>query len=166
MDEKWKIIEGFEKYEISTYGRVKGACGIRALADNGKGYKCLPLYINKKPKMKYVHRLVAEAFLPQETGKIFVNHKDGNKSNNSVTNLEWCTKAENQKHAYDNCLIPKNKGFCKERPIECFKNTISIKKYKSVEEASMDLGIIPTGISNCLNGRSKSSGGYQWKYLP
>lgn len=68
------------------------------------GYKTVGLYLEGKVKRIKVHRLVAEAFLPKEEGKDCVNHRDGNKWNNSVANLEWCTRSENSKHAYESGL--------------------------------------------------------------
>lgn len=83
-------------------GRVKNILTGKWLnaCDNGRGYKQIHTTINKKPCVRYVHRLVAECYLPNPNNAREVNHKDGNKANNSVDNLEWCTSAENKKHAY------------------------------------------------------------------
>lgn len=71
----------------------------------GDRYQKCVLKINGKPTMKYIHRLVAEAFIPNPDNKPEVNHKDGNKLNNNVSNLEWVTLSENRLHAYKTGLI-------------------------------------------------------------
>lgn len=119
--EIWKQIEGFEGlYEISSYGRVKTLrsspklksgdflsnsieCAIR----NGKGYKTVTLYKNKVGKQLMVHRLVAKAFIPNPNNKPQVNHKDADKHNNNVDNLEWVTNLENKEHSVLNGLSGK-----------------------------------------------------------
>lgn len=102
MEEIWKPIIGFERYKISNYGRVMNTIGtISHQGDNGKGYKNVTLYyghdIRKRIK---VHRLVAIHFLDNSNNLPMVNHIDGNKSNNNVENLEWCTASYNSKHSF------------------------------------------------------------------
>jgi len=118
--EVWKKIKGFENYEVSSYGNVKrNECTI--VYSNGqvtkyklkylklernKGnelgfYKRVTLCVNNKPKRFLVHRLVAEYFIPNVKNKRCVNHIDGNPSNNHISNLEWCTHQENERHSYD-----------------------------------------------------------------
>jgi len=100
--EKWIKIE--KGYEISSLGRIKNKKGkILKQSDNGKGYKKVSL---SGIGQKYIHRLVAQYFLTNPENKRTVNHIDGNKSNNNVSNLEWATYSENQIHA-------KNSGLCK-----------------------------------------------------
>lgn len=112
MIEKWQEIKGNrEIYAVSTLGNVKtvdrvGARGILVKGKpltphlNSTGYLRVGMNINGEPKSYFVHRLVANCFLEKEFGKDFVNHKDGNKLNNSVDNIEWCTRSENEKHAW------------------------------------------------------------------
>ena len=115
--EIWKDIQGYEGiYQVSSHGRVKslnynktGLEGILNPNNNGKGYLQVYLTKNKKSKKVLIHRLVAQAFLYKPIDKNYVNHKDGNKSNNNVNNLEWCTRSENQQHAFDTGLINKTK---------------------------------------------------------
>ena len=115
--EIWKDIQGYEgMYQVSSHGRVRslnynktGLEGIMSFNDNGTGYLQVYLTKNKKSKKVLVHRLVAMTFIDKIEGKNFVNHIDGNKTNNHVENLEWCTKSENQQHAYDTGLISKEK---------------------------------------------------------
>ena len=113
MKEEWKDIEGYEGlYQVSSFGNIKKIAytaktkkGIRyhkakyikqQLAKNG--YYIVGLYKERKCKQYYVHRLVAKAFLENE--KEMVNHIDGNKKNNMLSNLEWCTRQENEIHAW------------------------------------------------------------------
>ena len=100
-----------EIYEVSSLGNVRtkdreGARGhhvkghILAQRDNSNGYLRCDINITGKTKSHLVHRLVAEKFIPNPDNKPFVNHIDGNKHNNSVNNLEWCTRNENERHAW------------------------------------------------------------------
>lgn len=116
MKERWIEIAGNqETYEVSTSGnvRTKDRIGVRGYhvkghvlsqRDNSNGYLRCGMNIDGKPKSYLVHRLVASAFIPNPENKPFVNHIDGNKHNNNVENLEWCTKSENEKHAWLNGL--------------------------------------------------------------
>lgn len=92
----WATI--FDKYEISDTGVVRNAQTKREIKQyTGKdGY----LRTQIAGKTRLVHRLVARAFIAEDEGRMFVNHKDGNKANNHASNLEWCTRSENLKHAY------------------------------------------------------------------
>jgi len=118
--EVWKKIKGFENYEVSNYGNVKrNECTV--VYSNGQVtkyklkhlkqeknrpnklgcYKRVTLCVNNNTKRFQVHRLVAEYFIPNTQNKKCVNHIDGNPSNNNVSNLEWCTHQENERHSYD-----------------------------------------------------------------
>jgi hypothetical protein len=101
--EIWKDIPNYEnKYQVSSLGRVKSLkCG-NLLSDRltDRGYNTAVLYLNGKPKTFKVHRLVAFAFIDNKENKPFINHKDGNKLNNRIDNLEWVTHSENIRHAY------------------------------------------------------------------
>ena len=97
--ETWKTIEGFENYEVSTWGNIRGKYGVLKPYKNKKGYLKVGLYKDGKNNKKRVNRLVAQAFIPNPHCLPQVNHKDGNKLNNSYTNLEWVTNEENCYHA-------------------------------------------------------------------
>jgi len=108
---------------------------------------------------KLVHRLVAITFLSNPNNYTDINHKDGNKTNNTITNLEWVSKSQNTLHAYQNGLLTKSKGFCSEKKVCLTKDN---EKYfcNSVTDASKYLGVCQTAVSNCIYGRSKSCKGY------
>lgn len=119
--EIWKDIDGFDGfYQISNLGRVKstsrkiGTCyrkeKIRSLSLTKDGYVKLRLSYCGKDVTKKVHRLVAEAFIPNVEHKETVNHKDGNKLNNCVNNLEWADRSEQMYHAYKHALKKPTKG--------------------------------------------------------
>ena len=98
--EEWRPIEGYEDfYEISNLGRVRSHGSIRSVKP-WNNYCVAKLYRNGNCKTAYVHRLVAKAFIPNPQNKHFVNHKDGDKRNNHADNLEWCTRQENEIHAW------------------------------------------------------------------
>lgn len=121
MIEEWRPIRGYEGiYDVSNCGRVRSLSRVvnngsphgRKLPDKillpGKlkdGY--LGVSLNRDGTCKYfkIHRLVAQAFIPNTDNKPYVNHKDGVKTNNVASNLEWCTQAENMRHAYNNGMI-------------------------------------------------------------
>ncbi len=108
--EQLKAIKGFERYTVSSYGRVFGVAG-KELSQRKATNGYLRVNLRKgdipyeKPTVTHIHRLVAEAFLPKVEGKNHINHLDGDKNNNKVENLEWCTPEENLQHAWQNGLM-------------------------------------------------------------
>lgn len=102
----WKLAPNmFGKYEVSNTGLIRNIRigKIRKTFDY-KGYQAISYYNKGKFYLKRVHRIVAEAYIPNPKGKLEVNHIDGNKANNHINNLEWCTRKENQRHAIDTGL--------------------------------------------------------------
>ena len=109
MEKIWKDVVGYNgDYIVSSEGDVVSfkhrAPRLLKETYTKTGYSRLSLCLNGKRKVVKVHRIVALAFLPREDKRNHVNHKDGDKSNNSVANLEWCTISENIKHAYSTGL--------------------------------------------------------------
>ena len=113
MNEIWMPVKNHETYcKISNYGNVRSirTGKLRKLQKHSDGYYCLIFYINNKSHIKYLHRLIAETFIPNPNNLPEVNHIDGNKLNNSIDNLEWCTHRQNIIHAYKNQLINHSYG--------------------------------------------------------
>lgn len=99
MKEIWRDIEGYDgRYAVSTWGRVKGVHGIMKPYENHKGYLKIGLFKDGKNNKHRVSRLVAKAFIPNPYNLPEVNHIDGNKQNNSFTNLEWVSGEQNRAH--------------------------------------------------------------------
>ncbi|MCQ2608556.1 MAG: NUMOD4 motif-containing HNH endonuclease [Bacteroidales bacterium] len=99
QDEIWKNTE-YDGYMVSNLGKVKSKYKILTTTDNGHGYLTVMMSIKNQQFRRYVHRLVAKAFIPNPNKFPQINHKDGNKSNNSIDNLEWCTQKMNNQHAW------------------------------------------------------------------
>lgn len=133
--EEWRDVVGYEGlYKISSKGRVKSYQGrhkkpkILKTSTTTTGYKKVELTKNKRRKSLKVHRLVAEAFLPNEENKPFVNHIDSNPLNNDVMNLEWCTQKENMVHS---AIYGNHKSFAwenKDRVVSEYEAGTSLKK--------------------------------------
>ena len=166
MDEIWHDIEGYEGlYQISNKGRVKSLkCGkerIRTPVISNSGYLNIILYKNTEAQHRLVHRLVAEAFIPNLENKPQINHKDENKLNNCVDNLEWVTAKENINHGTRN----ERAGYSRSKPIlQYSKSGDFIREWQGAHEVERVLGIDNSHIIDCCRGKYKSSGGFVWRY--
>jgi predicted XRE-type DNA-binding protein len=166
MTEIWKSIEGYEDtYEVSNLGRVKSLTRVieKFLNPNiVKGYLQVGLFNGSGVQKKYlVHRLVAKAFLGNLEQKPHVNHKDGVKSNNLFSNLEWCTASENVQHAYDNGLAKGKLGekshLSKLTEIEAKKiKNLLAKKTLTHLQISKLFGVSKSAISHISAGNNWS----------
>lgn len=142
--EVWKDIKGFERlYQISNYGNIKSLNYKRTGKEqvlkqniNGRGYCYVNISINNKYKNILIHRAVAKTFIPTNNEKLDINHKDGNKQNNRVENLEWCTRSQNIQHAYNNGFKKGSKGMTYKKRCELAIEYIeeNEKEYGSLEE--------------------------------
>ena len=168
--EEWKPIPGYEGlYDISNYGRVRSfkwsSNGkILSTGNNGSGYLFVILCKDGKAKKNCtVHRLVAEAFIPNPNNLPLVNHMDECKKNNYFGNLEWCTHKYNlsygtrMERVVEKLSIP---------VVQLDKKGNFISEFESLREASRRTGIASTHICNCCNHKPgyKSAGGFLWIY--
>lgn len=165
--EIWKTIEGYPDYMISNMGRVKSInyrhTGKEKIMkyDFSCGYPFVNLFQDKKRKKYYIHRLVASAFLPNPDNLPQVNHKDEDKTNNNVNNLEWCSPKYNMNYGTHNERVAKANSI----PILQFSKTGEfIKKWNGVREVERELGIKHNNISSCCKGQRKTAYGYKWHY--
>ena len=171
MTEVWKDVKNYEGlYQISNLGNVKRiSSGKRLKPYNRKGYIRVALSKDDTTKHIDIHRLVAQAFIPNPENKPEVNHKDENKLNNEVSNLEWVTRKENIKHsiktgtAYQNVHGSiKNKRCKKVAQYDLDGNLLRI--WNSTREPEHILGYAHNNIRNaCLKGWNNY--GYKWKYI-
>ena len=112
-------IHGYNgKYKIDDLGRVYSEFKIITPYDNGHGYLAVKLWKNGECKQHYIHRLVAETFIPNPNNYPEINHIDGDKRNNAVSNLEWCNRKMNVQHSYDTGLKPKGEKHFKHKLTE------------------------------------------------
>ena len=191
--ELWADIKNYENYyQVSNFGRIRSLnrkfeCNgknqyssfktvktykgkiIKPLLDN-RGYFYVFLCKNNVKKNIPIHRLVAKTFIPNPENKPQVNHIDGNKTNNNVTNLEWATCSENIQHAYRNNLFTNQLESLKKIQKNNEKSVLQydlngnfIKEWESIKEAKKELKV-SSHISCCCNGKRKTAGGYIWKF--
>ncbi len=182
--EEWKSAPGYEGYyEVSNLGNLRSVTAdllstfqIKpdkrgqggAVYVGKRGYPVANLRKNGTVKSIKVHRLVAKAFIPNPNNLPYVNHKDGDKTNNQDSNLEWVSAAENVQHAF-NVLGFKGSaygtkgGTCSKKVDQFTSDGIYLKTYASATEAATIMGVTTSAISNCVRGKSKSCAGYIWK---
>lgn len=178
LKKQWREIKGYEgKYIISNYGEVISLP--RYKQNNSKLQYVEPKeiirYVNKRNGYVYVqlwnnatyrsirlHKLVAQTFIPNKDNKLQINHKDGNKQNNKMDNLEWCTNKENIIHAHKMGLANNNNQKIKVNQYDLKGNFI--RSFNSILDASKETRVSMGNISLCINNKRKTAGGYIWKY--
>jgi hypothetical protein len=181
-NEEWRDVVGFEgRYAVSSFGRVitfgfhncgrvpkKNFSPKILKTDLARGYLRLCLYKNNKQYKKVVHRLVAEAFIPNPNNYPTVDHIDRNRQNNKVTNLRWCTLSDNMKNPLTiehlrkiniGRSLPQNY-----RPVVSVDKKGDIKKYESIKSCVAE-GFKSSAISDVCAGRSRTHKGLRWMYL-
>lgn len=194
MNEIWKDIKDYENiYQVSNLGQVKrlksfrknGASGyyqpekILKQTDRGNGYLCVHLSKNGKGKIFSTHVLVATAFLEKDDTKNQVNHKNGDRKNNTVDNLEWCTAQENIVHSVKVLKRYIDKSGLKLGSPACIKKNLNITNGKEIfntyEEIikfvrknpkykDVSVKTIVNGVRGCCTGKYKTSLGYSWRF--
>jgi len=160
--EKFVLINGFDNYAVSNYGKIKNVKNGNFLTPtkNNQGYLRYVFCQNGIKKGFNIHRLVALYFIPNPSGLPYVNHIDGDKTNNNVSNLEWCTAKQNDAHARENGLKVQNKPI-KTTHIETGKIFI----FNSVGEASSILNINKGTIHKVLSKKRNKTHGYTFEYI-
>lgn len=130
------------------------------------GYAYVALWKGLEDKQVRVHRLVAEAFIPNPDNKPQVNHKNGIKNDNSVWNLEWASQSENMLHAYRVIKTAHSKGAIKPKKVQQIKDDKVIAEFNSIGEAARQTGLVIGSISMCCRNNKylHSTGGYQWRF--
>jgi hypothetical protein len=176
--EIWKDIKHYEGfYQVSNLGNVRSVPRNGTVKyykilkpNNVKGYYQVTLQKKGKKKIYKVHRLVAKTFIKNTYNKREVNHIDGNKLNNVVTNLEWVTSSENQIHAFKMGLQKPHPKYGKEniysKKIKQYDlNGNFIKTWDCIREASVFLKVSSSGIISCCKKRQHTSAGFFWEYV-
>ncbi len=155
MNEEWRDIEGYEGlYQVSNLGRVKsfnyrghkGNIGILKPRLDGKKYETIALYKDGKPKYVRIHRLVAQAFIPNPNNLPQVNHKDENKTNNDMKNLEWCTNEYNHNYGTRNKRVSKALS----KKVVCITTG---EIFDGIREAGRKYNISSGSITECCQGK-------------
>lgn len=158
--ELWIKTKELPNYEVSSNGRVRNSKTGRVMKTSvsTRGYVQVCLHDNCTPYMRSVHRLVADAFYDGDHQGLEVNHIDGDKQNNFIGNLEWCTRKENTEHAFKTGLrcAPRK---TKIRVIE------TDRTYDSILECARDINCDRSQIRKCLLGIEKTCKGYHFEHV-
>lgn len=159
----WKTLEYDSRYEVSDSGQLRSNIGnpkIRKLIKHHNGY----YRVTVGNKNYTIHRLVYETFVCKIPKGYEINHKDGNKANNRLDNLEMVTHKENITHAME---VLKTGSRKRRNPVVCVKDGKVIKEYDYPDQAAKDLGVktCRSRILQCAKGQRKTYHGYQWFYL-
>lgn len=170
MEEQWKNIEGFPYYQVSNFGRVKslknGKERILKPKKHKTGYLHIALFKNGKHYWRLIHRLVAEAFLPNPNNLSDVNHKDENPQNSNLENLEWVDHKTNIN--YGTGIERRAKTQTNHQNSKTvFQYNLDgtfIREWPSLKEVQRQLGFNNGSISACCLGKCKTSYGFIWKY--
>jgi hypothetical protein len=173
-----KEIKDFPGYYITICGKVWSAPKrgssrnkngmwlkpLKQICKDGSYYLKVCLYKNKEQKSMRLNRLVAEAYIPNHDNKPEVNHKDGNKLNNAVLNLEWNTSGENQRHAWKSGLCENNRkavSRANSKKVLCVETGVI---FPSAAAASKHIGLSERTVAYSIHKNCRS-GGYHWKYI-
>ena len=178
--ERWKDIEGFEGYyQVSDMGRVRSLDRVVTTTRHGKplsmttkgrilrapvtrdGYVSIQLFKHSKYYTFRVHRLVAKAFIDNEDNLPEINHIDGNKQNNRVENLEWCTRGHNIRHAFRTGLIKKENMRSNAKKVRRSDGVV----FDSLTKAAEESGTHISDVSMCCHGKLAHTAGYGFEFV-
>lgn len=173
MDDKWNKVNGFPKYSVSSSGNVRNdSTGrMKELFVDTKGYLSVDLYSHGERKRFRVSRLVGEAFIDNPESKPQINHIDGNKLNNSVSNLEWVTAQENVRHAFDNGLCHPSRSMLGRKNPNAGRHGKKVRivetgeVFDSILECERAINGNNRHICDCLSGRQKTHRGLHFEYV-
>lgn len=162
--QEWVSVDGYERYSVNEYGIVKNNETGMVLTPikNKAGYLTVCLYNGAKKTVR-IHRLVAQAFIPNPENKPFINHKNGIKTDNRACNLEWVTSAENNLHK---CRVLGKKSTNEPNPKIAVRCVETGETFESMSDASKKYKTQPIHISECCRGKRKTAGGLHWMPLP
>lgn len=160
---EWRIVQEYDHYEVNELGQIRHRDRRKILSprSNPGGYQYVNFKINGKGHNFAVHRIVANAFVPNPNQYPEVNHINGDKTDNRAINLEWVTSSENKIHSHQSGTRQSNG-----KQVE--QLTLSgelLNTFISVSEAARYIGCTVGAISNCCNGRTKTSQGYKWRFV-
>jgi hypothetical protein len=166
--EKWLPAKGFENtHEVSTLGRIRGYKRKIIITPHPDQRGYLRYSINHTTVK--IHRLIAQTFIPNPENLPEVNHINGDKQDNRVENLEWVTKSENMKHAYEMGVWKDNKSPVweqRKKKIACYSKTGEfINEFESIQEAARKTNSSAPNIHHALNGKIKTHNSFIWKYI-
>lgn len=173
MVEIWKDIVGYENlYQVSNFGNVRSfkhkKPKLLKPRKDSKGYLQIVLSNHNKSRKNFlIHRLVAQAFIPNPKNYPVINHKDENPLNNNVSNLEWCTQKYNTNYgtAQERRVKKLTNRKDQSKPVLQYdKNGIFVKEYPSIMDAERNTGVNHQHIGKVCKGKLKSARGYVWKY--
>lgn len=184
--EIWKTIPGYELYEASNTGKIRSKGRIINRLRHGKicqdyikpklvscfyrkGYLLCHIWNGKEFVNRSSHRLILSTFVKCDDYNMDVNHKNGIKDDNRLENLEWCTRSENIKHAWDNGLrqVPEYNGHSDKPCMQLTMDGKLIKIFKSIADAARELNINQRNISTVIlkSSNRHSAGGYKWESI-
>lgn len=160
--EEWKQIPEYPNYDCSNTGLIRNRTSgkISTGTITNRGYVAVSISINGIKHTIQPHRFVALLFVENPNNKPYVNHIDGNKSNNNYQNLEWCTHLENMRHA--STILKRDFGKKHSKKVKCNETGII---FNSCKDAEKKTGIWNSHISQCCTGKRKTAGGYHFEFV-
>ena len=162
----WRKISRNSNYGVNEAGEIYSFRQNKILSPkrNHDGYLRIQLWNKGQCEFVGIHRLVAEAFIPNPENKPFVNHIDGDKRNNSVSNLEWCTQKENIAHAWETGLSHRRKNTAGMRIAQFTKDGRFLREFPSQMEVERELGINHVNVSYAIRHHG-TAGGFRWEVV-